>query len=161
MLEPDEIVVAFSLAEPHSFRWVISREHFVFDRIAGRTTIEMEAARLRDLLGAAAGDAPNDASTRLGAVLFDKISTADDRALIVIPDGLLHQVPFERLELQGRAVGDRHQVSYAPSPNALVQARRGQVRETRDTAPLAVALGLSLGALVVVLAKVRKSARKR
>ena len=125
VLRPDEIVFAFTLAEPNSFRWVISREYLVFDRIAGRKAIEQEAARLRDLLRApTSGNGLKALSTTLGAMLFDKISTADDRPLIVVRDGILHQVPFERLTLQGRTVGERHPVVYAPSLDALVKSRQ-------------------------------------
>ena len=86
VLRPDEIVFAFTLAEPHSFRWVISREYLVFDRIAGRKAIEKEAARL---------------STTLAAMLFDKISTADDRPLIVVRDGILHRGAVRTADLAG------------------------------------------------------------
>ena len=120
VLRPDEIVFAFTLAEPHSFRWVISREYLVFDRIAGRKAIEKEAARL----------------PTLGAMLFDKISTADDRPLIVVRDGILHQVPFERLTLQGRTVGDRHTVTYAPSLDALVKSRRAEMAKVKKPAQI-------------------------
>ena len=162
VLRPDEIVFVFALAEPNSFRWVISREHFVFDRIAGRTAIEAEAARLRELLRAPDSSAAlTGASKQLGAMLFDKISTADDRPLIVIPDGELHHVPFERLELQGRSVSERHTVSYAPSPHALVEVRRAQASKARETVPLALAVGLSVAALLVVLAKARKTTQNR
>ena len=116
VLRPDEIVFVFTLAEPNSFRWVISREYLVFDRIAGRRAIEKEAARL---------------STTLGAMLFDKISTADDRPLIVVGDGILQQVPFERLTLQGRTVGERHSVTYAPSLDALVKSRRAAMAKVK------------------------------
>ena len=130
VLRPDEIVFAFALAEPQSFRWVISREYLVFDRIAGRKAIENEAARLRDLLLApTSAEALRASSTTLGAMLFDKISTADDRPLIVVRDGLLHRVPFERLTLQGRTVGDRHRITYAPSLDALVKSRRAKVKK--------------------------------
>ena len=160
VLQPDEIVFAFSLSEPHSFRWVISREYFVFDRIAGRTALEAEATRLGELRRApGSGDAVNAASRQLGALLFDKISTADDRPLIVVPDGVLHDVPFELLELQGRTVRERHRVSYAPSLDALVQLRRAG--KPRETVPLALAVGLSLAALLVVVANFRKAAQKR
>ena len=121
VLRPDEIVFAFTLAEPHSFRWVISREYLVFDRIAGRKAIEKEAARL---------------STTLSAMLFDKISTADDRPLIVVRDGILQQVPFERLTLQGRTVGERHSVSYAPSLDALVKSRRAEMAKVKKPAQI-------------------------
>ena len=121
VLRPDEIVFAFTLAEPNSFRWVISREYLVFDRIAGRSAIEKEAARL---------------STTLGAMLFDKISTADDRPLIVVRDGILQQVPFERLTLQGRTVGERHSVTYTPSLDALVKSRRAAMAKVKKPAQI-------------------------
>jgi len=121
VLRPDEIVFAFTLAEPHSFRWVISREYLVFDRIAGRKAIEKEAKR---------------PSTTLGAMLFDKISTADDRPLIVVRDGILRQVPFEQLTLQGRTVGERHSVTYATSLDALVKSRHAELAKVKKPAQI-------------------------
>ena len=132
VLRPDEIVFVFSLAEPSSFRWVIAREYLVFDRIAGRSAIEKAASRLRDVLRSQTqGDALKAASDTLGAMLFDKISTAEDRPVIVVPDGILHQVPFERLGLQGRPVSDRHPVSYAPSLDAFVKLRRAAMAKVK------------------------------
>ena len=57
-------------------------------------------------------------------MLFDGISTADDRPMVIVPHGALQDVPFEVLTLQNRMVIERHAVSYAPSLNALVQLRR-------------------------------------
>lgn len=160
VLQPDEIVFAFSLADPNSFRWVISREYLVFDRIAGRTAIETAAAGLRELIRApASSDARQAASKQLGEMLFDKISTADHRPLIVVADGALRDVPFDLLELQGRKVSDRHSVGYAPSLEALVRLRRAG--KPQDMVPLVLALGFSLAALLVALAKARKSAHNR
>ncbi len=124
-LRPDDIVVVFSLAEPQSFRWVISREHLVFDRIAGRAAIEKDAARLLELLRSPSAEAElNAVSRQLGGMLFEGISTADDRPMVIVPHGILHYVPFEVLTLQNRMVVERHAVSYAPSLNALVELRR-------------------------------------
>jgi CHAT domain-containing protein len=124
-LRPDEVAVTFFLAEPQSFRWVLSQEHAVVDRIAGRAAIEREVSRLRDLLRApTAGSDVAEASARLGAMLFDGITTADDRPLVVVPHGALHYIPFEVLRHQERMVVERHAVSYAPSLNALVQLRK-------------------------------------
>lgn len=111
-LRPEEIVVTFFLAEPHSFRWVMSKEHLVLDRIAGGA-IE---------------------SARLGGLLFEGISTADDRPMVVVPHGVMHYVPFEVLTLQNRMVIERHAVSYASSLNALVQLRNTPA----NTAPFRV-----------------------
>ena len=124
-LRPDEIVVVFFLAEPQSFRWVISREHLVFDRIAGRAAIEKDVARLRELLRSPSAGAELEAASRqLGGMLFEAISTADDHPMVIVPHGVLHDVPFEVLTLQNRMVVERHAVSYAPSLNTLVQLRR-------------------------------------
>ncbi len=64
------------------------------------------------------------ASARLGAMLFDGITTADDRPRVIVPHGVLHYVPFEVLTVQNRMLVERHATSYAPSLNALVQLRK-------------------------------------
>ncbi|HJU43689.1 MAG TPA: hypothetical protein VJ691_12765, partial [Vicinamibacterales bacterium] len=95
-LRSDEIVVAFFLAEPQSYRWVMSQEHIVADRIAGRGAIEKASTRLLDLLRATASGADaKQAAAELGGMLFEHISTADDRPMIVVPHGVLNSVPFE------------------------------------------------------------------
>lgn len=127
-LRDDDIAAVYFLAEPNSFRWVISREQIVVDRIAGRGAIETEVTRLRELLRApSSGGDLKAATARLGSMLFDKISTADERPLIVVPHGALHYVPFEVLQWQGRMLIERHPVSYAPSLNALMQLRQKPV----------------------------------
>ena len=124
-LRPEEIAVAFFLAEPQSFRWVLSKEHVIVDRVAGRDAIEKASIRLRDLLRAPSNrDAVTRVSAELAGMLFGGISTADDRPMMIVPHGALHYVPFEVLPLQGKMLIERHAVSYAPSLNALVQLRR-------------------------------------
>src|SRR5688500_520397 len=93
-LRPEDIVVVFHLAEPQSFRWVMSNEHIVFDRIASREIIEKEVTDLGQLLRApsASGDL-KAAASRLGGMLFDGISTADDRPMVIVPHGALQDVP--------------------------------------------------------------------
>ena len=124
-LRGDEIAVIFFLAEPNSFRWVLSHEHIIIDQIAGRSAIEKDVTKLRDLLRApTAGGEVKTVSARLGATLFEHISMADDRPVVVVPHGALHYIPFEVLQVQGKMLIERHPVSYAPSLNALVQLRR-------------------------------------
>jgi CHAT domain-containing protein len=124
-LRADEIAVVYFLAEPNSFRWVLSHEHLVFDQIAGRAAIETEVARMRELLRApGSGNELTTVSARLGAMLFERIATAEERPLVVVPHGALHYIPFEALRWQGKLLIERHAVSYAPSLNALVQLRK-------------------------------------
>lgn len=134
-LRPDEIAVAFFLAEPDSFRWVLSKEHVIVDRVAGRNAIQKTSIRLRDLLRAPSNrDEAAQVSAELSGMLFAGISTADDRPMVVIPHGALNYVPFEVLPVQGKMLVERHAVSYAPSLNALVQLRRSP----SNTAPFRV-----------------------
>ena len=169
-LRPDEIAVMFFLAEPQSFRWVMAREHVVLDRISGRAAIEEQATRLRDLLRAPlSGNEVKAVSSQLGAMLFDKISTADERPLIVVPHGVLHDVPFEVLQWEGKMLIERHAVSYAPSLNALVHRRRVPANTApfvpapvrSSTAALALAVALTIGAVLVSAAKLRPNRQKR
>jgi tetratricopeptide (TPR) repeat protein len=46
-LRADEIAVAFFLAEPNSYRWMVSKEHVIVDRVAGRSAVEKTSIRLR------------------------------------------------------------------------------------------------------------------
>jgi CHAT domain-containing protein/tetratricopeptide (TPR) repeat protein len=134
-LRAEEIAVVFFLAEPGSFRWVLSKEHVVADRIAGRHAIERASLRLRDLLRAPSNqDEVARASAELSGMLFGGIATADDRPMVVVPHGALNYLPFDALPLQGRMLVERHAVSYAPSLNALVQLRRSPA----NTAPFRV-----------------------
>ena len=134
-LRPDEIAVTFFLAEPRSFRWVMSREHVVLDQIAGRSTIEKSVTTLRGLLHApTAGDQTKAAAWELGGLLFEGVAATGDRPMVIVPHGALHYVPFEVLGLEGKMLIERHAVSYAPSLNALVQLRRSPA----NTAPFRV-----------------------
>lgn len=153
VLRPDEIVVRFILAEPNSFRWVMSHEHVVFDRIAGRAGIEAAAAQLRAALKTAAprGEA-TDAAARLGAMVFDGLTTADDRPMVIIPDGALRDLPFEGLMLQGRKLSERHAVTYALSDAALIGNRANQDERpvVASRTHLVLAWGFSLAAAIIV-----------
>lgn len=159
VLRPDEIVVRFILAEPNSFRWVMSHEHVVFDRIAGRAVIEAAAARVREaFVTAAPRGEVTDAGSRLGAMLFDGLTTADDRPMVIIPDGALRDLPFEMLMLQGRALSERHAVTYARSDAALIAQRANRVEHPAvvSRTHLVLAWGFSLaGAIIAVRQLVR------
>ena len=129
-LRPEDIVVVFFLAEPRSFRWVLSNEHVVFDYLPGRAAIEQQVSRLRDALRAPeTGGAAKAAADALGAALFQGLTTTDERPMVIVPHGVLHYVPFEALGLNGRMAVERHAISYAPSLNALVQLRASAVND--------------------------------
>ncbi len=139
VLRPDEIAVAFFLDEPNSVRWVMSHEHAVMDRVAGRAEIE------------------SSTTAELGELLFVGLTTAEGRPMVIIRDGALERVPFDALQVEGRPLGERHPLSYATSIDAFVQMR-GSPTPPSSTAELWLAIALSLGALIVTAAKLRRSA---
>ncbi len=113
----------------------VERAHRVRSDRRAAPSIEKEVTGLGQLLRApSAGGDFKAAASRLGGMLFDGISTADDRPMVIVPHGALQDVPFEVLTLQNRMVIERHAVSYAPSLNALVQLRRSPA----NTAPFRV-----------------------
>lgn len=124
VLRPDETALVFYLSEPESFRWVVTRTQVAVTRIAGRQAIELQAERLRHELHAA-GDplAARGHAETLAKLLFDGLQLARE-ALLVVPHGVLHYVPFEVLPHGGSLLVERHAISYVPSLNSIAHLRR-------------------------------------
>ena len=138
-LRPNETAIAFFLAEPESFRWVISRDQLRLHRLAGRAAIEKQAGRVRQVLSAPT-DRPGvqTETAALAAMLFGDLSPEAERPLVIVPHGVLHYIPFEVLPLGGGPLVTRHSISYMPSLNSLIHLRRAP----RSSAPLrALAVG--------------------
>ncbi|HEX9189634.1 MAG TPA: CHAT domain-containing protein [Vicinamibacteria bacterium] len=150
ILHGDAALLAFTLDEPRSWAFVLTRRSCAMAALPGRAEIERDVEEWRRQLATAAeappsGDAarvstaegrgrtsggrPNPVAARLHAVLLGPFAArvAGHRRLVVVPDGALHALPFEALEDErGRLVLDRHVVSYAPSASvaAALRARR-------------------------------------
>lgn len=103
-LQPGEAILEFQLGEHHSHCWLVSLDRFEFHRLPPRADIEK---RVRDLLPllrdptltgevAAWFAEPARAAARM---LLDPVLTGltDVRRLIVVPDGVLHYLPFAAL----------------------------------------------------------------
>ena len=90
----------------------------------------------------AAGTDPADLERRLGAALLgpvlSRISPSVTR-LVIVPDGVLHRVPFEVLRTaEGRRLAERFAVTIAPSATALVRLQR---RPGSRSSPTLLAFG--------------------
>jgi len=123
-LRPDEMLLEYVLAEPQSFCLTIS-EHAEGIAVlpAGRLYIENAVREFLASIRARRNDV--NLATRLYDILLRPISrqTTLDR-LIIVPDGILHLLPFETLRdssnplLLGRTI-----VSYTPSSTVLYVLR--------------------------------------
>jgi CHAT domain-containing protein len=134
VLGDDESVLEFCLGEERSFAWLISRETVGFEILPGRREIEGKVREyVNDLSVAPAnlyiqskiakqrGDAGE-----LFTTLFGKLANQlrADSKLIVIPDGMLNQLPYESLVHNGRYLIEDHRISYLPSASLIELLRQ-------------------------------------
>lgn len=136
-------LVEFHLGEKRSFVWLFARGQFYFDVLGSRAEIENAVKSYLSLLTAP----PNhlyvdrdlaklrEQSQALFSMLFGGLSShieSGDR-LIIVPDGLLHYLPFETLVQNDRYLIEDHEVGYTPSASVLVQLQDARNRnETGD-----------------------------
>ena len=125
ILRDKDTVLEYVLGENRSFAWLISPNEIFCEILPGRKEIEKEVRQYIKLITAA----PNHLfierdmaqleklSEKLFAVLLDRLSEqmAPDRRLIIVPDGLLHYLPFEALTHNGRYLLEEHEIVYLPS----------------------------------------------
>jgi CHAT domain-containing protein len=138
-LDANQAILEYVLAEPQAFCLVITRSRASVIRLpAGQKEIESLTAAL---LKAIRADEPLDREARrLYDWLIAPIPSDDPRLrLVVIPDGQLHNLPFECLQdASGRYLVESHIVSYAPSATALCLLKG----EHRSHAPELAYLGV-------------------
>lgn len=137
-LRPNELFLAFALAEPDSFAIAVTRQSASVAKIAGRAALRRSIESLLEAVRNGRDAAPE--ARLLGAALLGTIKELPSHpVLIVSPDAELHHVPFELLATNtGSLLLDTHAVSYAPSASVLLR-----VRSTRRAAPTRSALAVS------------------
>lgn len=146
MLDDKTILLSYSLAEPESFVFAVSRDDFQVKRLPSETTLSGGVQKLLAAITDKNNPAPEEyrrQAARLSQQLLQPVShmLAGKNALVIIADGALHRLPFEALLLPGEAaLGDlrrlpylirRFAVSYAPSASVLA----GLQNEPREIAP--------------------------
>lgn len=140
-LQPDEVFVEFALANPQSYAVVVTRDSARVQPLqsadAIRTAVDAFLKPLR------AGHAPVEEGQALARVVLSAMPELRSRSrLLVSPDGALHHVPFDLLDLNGRRLLDSHVVSYAPSGEVLATLRsRTSSRARRPVLALSASFG--------------------
>ena len=137
LLTGDSGLVAFTLDEPRSWAWILTRDACLMAALPGRGEIEhaVRSWRKRIVSGAPYAAAARADAARLYTLVLSPLASRLEplRRLVIAGDGVLHLVPFEALEDEGgRLVLERHVVSYAPSAS-VAGALRAR-RSTRATA---------------------------
>jgi CHAT domain-containing protein/tetratricopeptide (TPR) repeat protein len=122
-------LLQFLLGETRSFAWLITPDGFSCEILPSRKEIEKD---LRPYLKSLT-TAPNyryierdlAKAREQGAALFSRLfgnlvpHVAPGQKLVVVPDGLLHYLPFETLIHDGRYLIQDHEISYNSSASML------------------------------------------
>ena len=132
VLKPNQALVMFFLGAKNSTMWVVDREAVRVVRLPPRADIDRTARQYLE-----AAKQPHDPqeparAAELFRLLFPELSVRSGvDELIVVPDGILHDLPFEALrDQQGQRLIERFSVAYAPSASsfALLAARSSEPR---------------------------------
>src|SRR5262249_37854536 len=129
-LNPDEDLIEVLLGERRSFAWLISRNRRLpVEILPGRRDIEKAVERYIRVINARPNgqyserqqDQIKNASEDVLKMVFGKL--ADElipgRRLIIVPDGILHYLPFESLVHKGRYLVETQEISYLQSASML------------------------------------------
>ncbi|MEM9056296.1 MAG: CHAT domain-containing tetratricopeptide repeat protein [Pseudomonadota bacterium] len=112
-LGPDDLVLAYWLADRRSFLWVLDRSGVAVYPLPPRARLEALADGIRRSFAAAELGGARRELAQLGRALLDPVADRlRDRHLLVVPDGGLHAVPLAALTVPGT---DRPLVELAAS----------------------------------------------
>jgi CHAT domain-containing protein len=124
-----KVTVEFCLGQNRSFAWMISAEKVSLAILSNRNKLEKAVSKYLDSLAQAPN--PRFLERDLGELrtqgealfsllfgsLAEKIQPA--QKLIIIADGLLHNLPFEALMRNGRFLVEDYEISYLPCATIL------------------------------------------
>jgi CHAT domain-containing protein len=126
-LREDELLVEYVLNEPASFCIAVTRRKAkVFTLASGKKKIEgLTTAYLKQLAARVSGF--DEAIPLYAAVLEPILTTFPKARLIVSPDGVLYQLPFEALRSRSGELLIRSKTfSYTPSASTLLALRNAK-----------------------------------
>jgi CHAT domain-containing protein/Tfp pilus assembly protein PilF len=132
-LEPDTLMLQYSLGEKESYLWVIGQTSLKTYILPKRTDIEKTAKAFRKELQLTAPRSAIDLSHQILAPAADQLG---NKRLVIIPDGVLHTIPFAALNTPNRKTYEplitQHEITNLPSASTI-----GILRTTVATKPRA------------------------
>ncbi len=145
-------LLAYALGDTTSLMWAIDRKGCDLYQIPNRTVLREEIIRFRDAISrpGLGDDALRESAHHLYEVLVapagDRL--ANSRELIIIPDGILFELPFEALldDVAGNStqwqelpfLARTHSVTYAPSASIYLNLKESNKKKKYDSELLAM-----------------------
>ena len=130
MLSRDKDCVAeFLLGEKRSFLWLIYSDHLFIEILPGRKEIERAVKQYLSIVNSKPNNlylerqlsAHRELAEKLFNTLFGRLAEQlrPGLRLTLVPDGLLHYLPFEALIYKGRYLVEEREIGYLPSAGLL------------------------------------------
>ena len=139
VIRDDETMVVYFLGATRSTCWAIGRHALQILDLPPRATIEAAVRAFTDALRRP-GSGRADASALWPLLGLDRLRLPTSH-LTIVPHGVLHYLPFEALAApDGRALVERHVVSYAESASSAAYLRAPAPPAAAD-GPSLVAVG--------------------
>ncbi|MFL6195116.1 MAG: CHAT domain-containing protein [Thermoanaerobaculia bacterium] len=148
LLDPDTLLLEYSLGEKESFLWAVDSKAVVSFELPPRAGIEALARRVYEgMRSVDAGAAPAKGTEGAEAASLSRMLLGPlggrlaGKRLVIVADGALHYLPFAALPApdgKGDLLLDRHEIVTLPSATVLAVQRREL--GARPPAPRAVAV---------------------
>ncbi len=131
VLDDQSVLLEYALGRERSLLWIVGRGSLASFELPPRARIEEVARRVHNLLSAGRRRASRvlleRALAELGQmVLAPAAEHLRGRRVLIVPDGVLHYIPFGALPIPGSAepLLARHEVVLLPSARAAMALRR-------------------------------------
>jgi CHAT domain-containing protein/Tfp pilus assembly protein PilF len=132
-LDPDTLMLQYSLGEKESYLWVIGQTTLKTYILPKRTDIEKTATAFRKELTAQL-PAPKSGTQLTQQILGQAAVDFGNKRLVIIPDGILHTIPFAALNTPNSTTYNplitQHEITNLPSASTI-----GILRTTVATKP--------------------------
>jgi CHAT domain-containing protein/Tfp pilus assembly protein PilF len=135
-LDPDTLMLQYSLGETESYLWVIGQTSLKTYILPKREAIARTARIFRSDIAAARLTAPQSALDLTAQIIAPAAAELGTKRLVIIPDGELHTIPFNALNIPNSATYipllTQHEITNLPSASTI-----GILRSTVATKPRA------------------------
>jgi CHAT domain-containing protein/tetratricopeptide (TPR) repeat protein len=140
-LDPDTLMLQYSLGETESYLWVIGQTTLKTYILPKRADIEKTIAIFRKELNAQL-TAPNSAITLSQQLIAPAAPQLGNKRLVIIPDGLLHTIPFAALNTPNsttyKPLLTQHEITNLPSASTISILRTTVATKPRGPKTLAI-----------------------
>jgi CHAT domain-containing protein/Tfp pilus assembly protein PilF len=140
-LDPDTLMLQYSLGEKESYLWVIGQTTLKTYILPKRTDIEKTVTTFRKELTAQL-PAPKSATQLTQQILGPAAGDLGNKRLVIIPDGILHTIPFAALNTPNSATYNplltQHEITNLPSASTIAILRTTVATKPRAPKTLAI-----------------------